>query len=449
MSAIQRKFAFLLSQDDEPSQGGAASANEIGEVANAAVAAPKAVRGRPRIRPAAAQEHADETDRASALEAPANWATAKPQAKANHARRFVQKRPAAATACADNAIEAVAESLVKLDQFDVQRNTGTGARIHDFMEWFASARNHLLEASRGLVHDAWRAAGESKMAKFANEMLSSKDRTPLKSKKMLEQDLGIDHRDSGPFTMQLASAVLNADCRDRHVIEALAAATYSKDELAQYVACDRSDETPNNVTRRVDATEMQGSSAPVVAPTPGDGNAVVVHTSIPSPITGRRNQTPSRILQSDDKWGMGILERCGGEVEILGETITPVQLIEKTTGECGAEAKRRRTTISEHAFAFDDGLFQSDLDQAKSNNRLFDAIAAEQYPSFDNYLHPCESHVIFGCHKKASRNNTHVTSTQVAWSTSINEYAGLSRFLGLRAKDCRRRPCGVPRTSSS
>ena len=148
----------------------------------------------------------------------------------------------------------------------------------------------------------------------------------------MADSLGTDRKEIKGDMCNLASAVLEVDANHRLLVEKTVAFYYKPEHIVEYVHMTRSDESPMPVTRRIEENEMQLDSTAQVAQ---HSNAVVLHSGLPNHIPGRRSQTPSKILQSDNPWGIAVYKEDTDEFTfILGETISTPQLLERTNAEC-------------------------------------------------------------------------------------------------------------------
>jgi hypothetical protein len=201
-------------------------------------------------------------------------------------------------------------------------------------------------------------------------------------------------------------------------------------ELIQYVNCTRSDETPMMVARRTEARDFKqssvGASQPAVVHASGH---IVLHEQIPSTFLGSLSQTPNRILQSDNQYGMLVYDTASNDyIEMIHDIVTPLQVMNACSSETLAEAERRRNTISPAANEFHRKLLISCLDRAPPNDLAMDNFFADFPEGWQLIKDPCESHMIFGVGKKTFRSIDEFISVQVAWTCNINEYANLRRW---------------------
>ena len=235
--------------------------------------------------------------------------------------------------------------------------------------------------------------------------------------------LGVDERRLESDGCRLANAAVHVDHNVRQLLEALLGQTIADEDLLAYVDGTRSDETPLPVAVPSQSTASQGR----VEVHPADAVALQ-QTALPNFGCSKRNQkTRNKILQSESTWGM--LVRAKGVLRmIVGSSLTWLQHLERTTGECLAEADRRREAMTSVAHRFRLRTRLSTLDQARSNDRAERFLMSQRPVTWSRLSFPCMVHITAGAYGKVFDEVSEDISGQIAFALAVNEGAGLALF---------------------
>ena len=204
--------------------------------------------------------------------------------------------------------------------------------------------------------------------------------------------------------LQFASAFCVVELSRRSALEATIASlpreTY---ELVLYVDYEKYDETAMSVTTsesRLQPSRLErpahGAPAPPVA-------AHLDMSAIALPQTGHllKERGPTKIMQTATQYGM-LLKRvdsdCVRYIQILGSTITGIQVCNRTTAEVQKRLSDLRATVCLGSQQFMNTLSMSMTDGYAASFRAERCLAAER--DWQQLGLRCETHIISGLHTK-------------------------------------------------
>ena len=225
-------------------------------------------------------------------------------------------------------------------------------------------------------------------------------RTGKVSSKVCAADaLDVDRRKLGSSVQRLANTLVHADHEFRWTFEQALINALAEGDLLCYIDMSRSDETPMPVT--VNNIPRYQPEIPDQPP----GTSVVIHDSSvqATQLNQRRRKTPTKILQSEQRCGILVRSGNGDIVAFLIPTLTWLQLMDRTTGECLVEADNQRTAVSDAAKKFKYKMRLSVFDSAKSNPRSEKAITAAKGPDWAHLSFACEVHMTANNFRKVSQ----------------------------------------------
>jgi hypothetical protein len=136
---------------------------------------------------------------------------------------------------------------------------------------------------------------------------------------------------------------MHLDRELRFGVESALATSLPPEDLLFYIDFATSDETP----LKVGLSDAASMAMATPAPDPARASSMVLHHS-PLPLVSAataRSKTLSKILQSGSQFGM-VVRTPSGLLTIIGRTVNPLQLLQRTTAECLLEADRQREALS-------------------------------------------------------------------------------------------------------
>jgi hypothetical protein len=189
-----------------------------------------------------------------------------------------------------------------------------------------------------------------------------------------------------------ASCLLHLDRMARRTLEHTLAARIDAVDLVAMEDANRDDETP--MVTSVRSLIAEKSSEPS-----GNGAEFALAITLPRPLEIARTKTSAvtKIVQSNSTFGY-VLRRGTKYLIIVGETLTALGAVSRTTAECLKAMRIRNTAITSAANRFTFKTRSSVLDKAASNRRAERSIRDDMIKSsmcttgWSKVDHDCETH---------------------------------------------------------
>jgi len=227
-----------------------------------------------------------------------------------------------------------------------------------------------------------------------------------------------------PRLAKLANAQCLQERFDRQGMEQLLAQSLQRQALLCYVDAAAYDETPMLTTVMGDCISGVDTQRPIVAgPIP---KVLQVVRRLERQV--KSEAMVAKLLQTKQTFGM--LVKVGTSyAALLGETICPLQVMERTTAEVLKECILRNSGASAWANNFSFKTRAVCADKAGSNARAERSIASDRGPSWATLLAPCDIHITSAIHKHSFHSllPTHV-SGMIHCALSLRHGAAMTIF---------------------
>jgi hypothetical protein len=221
------------------------------------------------------------------------------------------------------------------------------------------------------------------------------------------------------------------DHEARGLLESTLVHNLPPENLICYIDVASYDETPLSLG----VSEQLASSAVDMSTSDEGRNQAIVQQSRFQVLwsCNRTQRTVSKIVQSTSDYGILIkCPRTGELLSIYGKSLTWLQWVDRTTGECILESEHQRRALTPSSGAFGLKSRVSTCDGASSNDRAERELLRElkeHSPSWARLAITCEIHKTAGIHSKVFgglANNS--IKGQIHWSLSLNFGTGIIRF---------------------
>jgi len=234
---------------------------------------------------------------------------------------------------------------------------------------------------------------------------------------------------SGPALNLRLARLANAQCLqqrfDRQVMEQRLAQSLPKQSLLCYIDSAAYDETPMLTTVRGDCVSGVDTQRPHV---PGPAPKVLQYVRhLESQV--KSEAMVAKLLQTKQTSGMLVKLGDSSFAALIGETICPLQVMERTTAEVLRECLLRNSGASPWANSFFFKARAVCSDKAGSNARAERSIASDRGPSWATLLTPCDVHATSAVHKHAFHNLLpHHVSGMIHCALSLRHGAAMTVF---------------------
>ena len=239
-----------------------------------------------------------------------------------------------------------------------------------------------------------------------------------------------EHYEAQKFCKEYASALVHSDRLARMQVERAVCGSAGgiADNLIFYMDVVREDETPMKMGI-LNCIDKDVPKLPVVTASPGELLVPLSSFVVPGAHQVRKQKTVAKLLQSEASFA--ILYRhaaTGALMSFTGTTLSWVQHVDRTTGECLAEARRLRDGVTSAAESFALRTMSSTLDQAKSNPRCQAEVARRRQAGWLQLPVACEVHMAQGCLRKAVKIVDEVVSGHIHFALAVNFSTGFNNF---------------------
>ena len=245
------------------------------------------------------------------------------------------------------------------------------------------------------------------------------------SQSMIADALQVDRRRLSSHAQRLANLAVHIDHDCRAILEGSLATALAAADLLAYVDMSRSDETPLPV-----GVASVGRCNRVAVEAPGSSAVVLQETALPLQSGPRHQKTTTKILQSEATFGM-VVRLPSGLMQIVGNSLCWLQQLDRTTGECLAEAQAIRDACSTHADQFGFRTRLTVLDQASSNDRAERALLHRRKPGWFRLPLVCEVHQTALINKKTFATSPRAIQGQIHLAMALNFGTGMATWARL------------------
>ena len=145
---------------------------------------------------------------------------------------------------------------------------------------------------------------------------------------------------------------------------------------------------------------------------------------------GKKTKTVTKLVQSRSMFGMLVRAAGSGRlVQVQGTSLTWLQQLDRTTGECLLSAADQRDAVSPHASAFGFKVQVSTLDGAGSNHRCERAAHARRVEQgWLRFEWTCSVHKLANVHSHVFALADETIRGQIHLALSLNTGNNLTRF---------------------
>ncbi|CAK0909668.1 unnamed protein product, partial [Prorocentrum cordatum] len=269
---------------------------------------------------------------------------------------------------------------------------------------------------------------DSPVAKIAQHFFDRGSGIVL-TKEAFSNLIGVDARKIGPSIITLAEVLLYADRLARSMLETRLALLVSSERLVDMIDFDRQDETPMAVTRHAwhPAQNSGQQNAMIVA---ARSHQFLAHMEKSLKCISRARKTMSKILQSESVYAYRFIGNGGPhDITIIGACVNPLQILDRTTGECLRAAWRHRTSLKQRGHVkFKARTRSTCADAAGGNDRSERAVLSDLGCDWRRLHFKCDIHAaVNNCHDSMFVCDDFMKA-QRRWASSINFGTGLTMY---------------------
>eukprot|EP00971_Amphidinium_carterae_P348668 6490620-Amphidinium_carterae.1 len=251
----------------------------------------------------------------------------------------------------------------------------------------------LASALQSAVHMATLQSTDEDYDKLQRHFLFTVDGAVVKSLTVLAASLQIPQRTLQQKLQRLVCAQLVESKTSRVLLEQLLFKRLVPNALLAYFDYQCYDETPMRASMTLRSRPVTegfvagsadiGGSSPMCMDAPWKDPGIMC-----------------KFLQCQEKFAM-VVQLQSSVLTILGEIPVPLQVLERTTGECIMKALVRNSSVSSFSSFFKTRVRGSCSDKASANARAEELLMAERRQKWHGHRFVCEVHVCSTCMKKS------------------------------------------------
>ena len=200
-------------------------------------------------------------------------------------------------------------------------------------------------------------------------------------------DLGLSRRTCSQKLRRLANAQHLTAKHARHLLERVVSSHVPRQHRIVYIDAVAYDETPMRTSTRGESQALGLGAEDQEEPVePIEGHALITGLS-----TSIRHTAISKILQSRHSFGM-LVKDADGHIHIKGHTVTPLQAMQRGTGEVLMQCLLSSSGVSEAAGRFKLCSRLASTDRNGANNRAEHLMIDMRGGPWRSLQHHCEVH---------------------------------------------------------